>query len=48
MGHTVLIIDDSETVRERVKQTLSTTEVFDTYLMAEDGMAGFGDGERAR
>ena len=41
MGHTVLIIDDSETVRERVKQTLSTTAVFDRYLMAEDGMAGF-------
>jgi diguanylate cyclase (GGDEF)-like protein len=41
MGHTVLIIDDSETVRDRVKQTLSSTEVFERYLMAEDGMAGF-------
>lgn len=41
MGQTVLIIDDSETVRTRVQEALCTTEIFDRYLTATDGMSGF-------
>ncbi|MBT6490104.1 MAG: diguanylate cyclase response regulator, partial [Deltaproteobacteria bacterium] len=41
MGQTVLIIDDSETVRNRVQEALNTTNIFDRYLTAGDGMSGF-------
>ena len=41
MGQTVLIIDDSETVRTRVQEALNTTNIFDRYLTAGDGMSGF-------
>jgi len=38
---TILIIDDSETVRLNVKKAVEETEIFDRYLMSSDGMAGF-------
>lgn len=41
MGHTLLIIDDSEAVRSGVKQALAPSAMFDTVLEAADGLAGF-------
>lgn len=41
MGHTLLIIDDSEAVRSRVKSALAPATMFDTVLEAADGLTGF-------
>lgn len=41
MGQTVLIIDDSEAVRNRVKESLASSALFDTVLEAADGLIGF-------
>ena len=41
MDRTVLIIDDSETIREHVKRVLSERKVFERFLMACDGIEGF-------
>jgi diguanylate cyclase (GGDEF)-like protein len=38
---TVLIIDDSETVRQRVQQALAESGVTSTVLFAKDGLEGF-------
>ncbi len=40
-GTTVLIIDDSETVRQRVQQALADSGVASTVLFAKDGLEGF-------
>jgi two-component system, cell cycle response regulator len=37
----VLVIDDSDDVRRRVIKTLRSTELFDTYFEASDGVGGF-------
>lgn len=39
--NTVLIIDDSESVRNHVQRTLSERGVFQKFLMAEDALEGF-------
>src|SRR5512138_3718941 len=42
MGKSILIIDDSETVREQIIQTLMrVTSLFDHYYEAADGIEGF-------
>ncbi len=41
MPKTCLIIDDSETVRNEVRTILESADMFDSYLMASDGMEGF-------
>ncbi len=41
MGQTLLIIDDSEAVRNRVKESLASSGLFDTVLEAPDGLLGF-------
>ncbi len=41
MSTTVLIIDDSETVRQRVQQVLQGSHVATTVLFAKDGLEGF-------
>ncbi|HSI03888.1 MAG TPA: diguanylate cyclase [Myxococcota bacterium] len=41
MSTTVLIIDDSETVRQRVQQVLLDGHVATTVLFAKDGLEGF-------
>ncbi|HEY5975700.1 MAG TPA: diguanylate cyclase [Geobacteraceae bacterium] len=41
MPVSILIIDDSETVREQIVQTLATVRVFDIYHQAEDGIEAF-------
>lgn len=41
MDTTVLIIDDSESVRNRVKRALENKRVFDRFLLARDGVEGF-------
>lgn len=41
MGQTLLIIDDSEAVRTRVKESLAQSGLFDTILEAADGLIGF-------
>jgi len=41
MGNTVLIIDDSDTVRAHVKESLAPTGIFDEFLEAGNGMEGF-------
>jgi len=41
MGQIALIIDDSEAVRSRVKDTLGACGLFDTILEATDGLMGF-------
>ncbi len=41
MRKTVLIIDDSQAVREHVKAVLEQRKVFDRILTASDGIAGF-------
>jgi two-component system cell cycle response regulator len=40
-GTTVLIIDDSETVRQRVQQALAESGVASNVLFAKDGLEGF-------
>ena len=41
MGHTLLIIDDSEAVRNRVKESLAASALFDKIVEAPDGLVGF-------
>ncbi|MEW6777671.1 MAG: diguanylate cyclase [Bdellovibrionota bacterium] len=41
MAKTVLIIDDSETVRNRVQRALAEREIFSRFLTAADGVEGF-------
>jgi len=41
MSHSVLIIDDSDTVRERIIKTLESFNLFSRYYEAEDGLEGF-------
>ncbi|MEC9466432.1 MAG: response regulator [Myxococcota bacterium] len=41
MGKTVLIIDDSDTIRGRVRDTLLGVGLFSECIEAEDGLAGF-------
>ncbi|GAB4301008.1 MAG: diguanylate cyclase [Desulfuromonadia bacterium] len=41
MGHSVLVIDDSETIREQIIQTLQQTPLFDHIFEASDGIEGF-------
>lgn len=41
MSASVLIIDDSETVREKIIKTLESFDLFSRYYEAEDGLEGF-------
>ena len=41
MGDCVLIIDDSETIRKKVREVFEAENMFSEYLMASDGMEGF-------
>jgi diguanylate cyclase (GGDEF)-like protein len=41
MSNSVLIIDDSEAVRERIIKTLESFNLFSRYYEAEDGLEGF-------
>ena len=41
MPHSVLIIDDSDAVRERIIKTLESFDLFSRYYEAEDGLEGF-------
>jgi diguanylate cyclase (GGDEF)-like protein len=41
MSNSVLIIDDSDIVRERIIHTLESYELFDRYHEADDGLEGF-------
>jgi diguanylate cyclase (GGDEF)-like protein len=41
MGARVLIIDDSATVRDKIKETLQSTREFDRFLEADNGLTGF-------
>lgn len=41
MADNVLIIDDSETVREKIIQTLESRDLFSRFYQAEDGLDGF-------
>jgi diguanylate cyclase (GGDEF)-like protein len=41
MSNSVLIIDDSDAVRERIIKTLESFELFTRYYEAEDGLEGF-------
>jgi two-component system, cell cycle response regulator len=41
MSNSVLIIDDSDTVRERIIHTLESYELFSRYHEADDGLEGF-------
>jgi len=41
MPTSVLIIDDSVTVREQIIRTLELFKLFDRYYEAEDGLEGF-------
>jgi diguanylate cyclase (GGDEF)-like protein len=41
MGHAVLIIDDSTTLRQQVLEFLKDTHLFDLYLEASNGIEGF-------
>ena len=41
MSNSVLIIDDSESVRERIIKTLESFELFSRYYEAVDGLDGF-------
>ncbi len=41
MSNSVLIIDDSGTIRERIIKTLESTDLFSRYYEAEDGLEGF-------
>lgn len=41
MARTVLIIDDSELIRQKLEQTLRQQRIFDHFLHAESGIDGF-------
>jgi len=41
MADSVLIIDDSEAVREKIMKTLETRGLFSRFYQAEDGLEGF-------
>ena len=41
MSNSVLIIDDSDAVRERIIKTLESFDLFSRYYEAEDGLDGF-------
>lgn len=41
MKTTVLVIDDSDTLREEILRTLQDASLFDCYLEARDGLEGF-------
>lgn len=41
MATTVLVIDDSATIREQVIRTLKEVGLFDNYIEAKDGLEGF-------
>jgi two-component system cell cycle response regulator len=41
MSSSVLIIDDSDAVRERIIKTLESFDLFERYYEAEDGLEGF-------
>lgn len=41
MATTVLVIDDSATIREQVVRTLKEVDLFETYIEAKDGLEGF-------
>jgi diguanylate cyclase (GGDEF)-like protein len=41
MPNSVLIIDDSNTIRERIIKTLESFDLFSHYYEAEDGLEGF-------
>src|SRR5450631_3780526 len=41
MSNSVLIIDDSDAVRERIIKTLESYDLFSRYYEAEDGLEGF-------
>ena len=41
MGDCVLIIDDSEMIRKKVREVFEAENMFSEYLMASDGMEGF-------
>ncbi len=41
MADSVLIIDDSETVREKIIETLEAKDLFSRFYQAEDGLEGF-------
>jgi two-component system cell cycle response regulator len=41
MGALVLIIDDSATLRGQIKQTLQSTNEFDRFVEADNGLTGF-------
>ena len=41
MFNSVLIIDDSEAIRERIIKTLESFDLFSRYYEAEDGLEGF-------
>ena len=41
MANTILIIDDSITVRRMIHQMLETADLFDVFLEAEDGEQGY-------
>ena len=41
MATTVLIIDDSDTLREEILRTVKGAQLFDSYLEARDGLDGF-------
>ena len=41
MGATLLIVDDTLTIREHVKSIVLKDGTFDKVLEAEDGMSGF-------
>lgn len=41
MSNSVLIVDDSDAVRERIIKTLESFDLFSRYYEAEDGLEGF-------
>lgn len=41
MGNSILVIDDTKTVRQQILETLQETELFTTYHEAGDGIEGF-------
>ena len=41
ISNSVLIIDDSDAVRERIIKTLESFDLFSRYYEAEDGLEGF-------
>ena len=41
MAYTLLVIDDSQTLRQQVIKTLQSVRLFDRYLEANNGLDGF-------